>query len=61
MTEARWLFGGCCSDVGTRAVWGGANPQSNVMDYRDISSLGNATDFGDLVMTATGPGCFSGD
>ena len=35
---------------GTRGMWygGGTSPESNVIDYINILSTGNATDFGDL-------------
>jgi len=35
---------------GTRGMWfaGGTAPESNVIDYINILSTGNATDFGDL-------------
>jgi hypothetical protein len=43
--------------IGGRGVWcgGETSDQSDVIDYLTISSLGNATDFGDLT-TATGTG-----
>jgi hypothetical protein len=45
--------GGSCSSS-TRGIWGGRSPgdppgaRSNVIDYVQISTLGNALDFGDL-------------
>jgi hypothetical protein len=34
----------------SRALFGGGNSNSNVIDYIDITSTGNATDFGDLTV-----------
>ena len=49
MTLNRRGLAACSSS--TRAAWaGGCNPtDSNVIDYVEISTTGNAVDFGDLI------------
>ena len=48
---------------GTKGVWAGgdAAPYSNIIDYINIASVGNASDFGDLLDTYTLCGGSSGD
>ena len=43
----------------TRGIFGGGNNNTalNVIDYVEIETLGNATDFGDLTITRFGTGC----
>ena len=50
---ANYKFGGYWPDVGSRGVFaGGRTPsESNVIDFIEIASTGNATDFGDLQST----------
>ena len=45
----------------TRGVFGGGQPNTNVIQYVTIQSTGNATDFGDLTTArfAPGSGCSS--
>lgn len=43
---------GSVTPMGIRALFGGGEP-SNVIDYVTISTIGNATDFGDLPATAS--------
>ena len=59
MTDARAGGGACASP--TRAVWaGGYDPsKSNIIDYVQIPSTGNAQDFGDLTTPTQYPGTFS--
>jgi len=40
----------------TRGVFGGGQPNTNVIQYVTIQSTGNATDFGDLTYTTTAGG-----
>ena len=52
LTSARWLLGGGVSNQ-TRGIFAGGsiltsgNPTTNVLDYVEIASTGNAVDFGD--------------
>ena len=49
LTMARYGGSGC-SDA-TRGVFlGGSGTESNVIDYITIQTLGNATNFGDLLL-----------
>lgn len=65
LTVARFQAAGCASP--TRGLFGsGGNPStggnySNVIDYVTILTTGNATDFGDLTVTAYGLGACSSD
>ena len=46
----------------TRGVWGGSAPSAtNLIEYVEIATTGNALDFGDLIGASTGaPACSSG-
>ena len=63
LTQARYANGGMGTGEGDRGVWaGGSNtgdsPLYNIMDYVTVSTTGNATDFGDLlVANYFGSGC----
>ena len=48
-----------CSN-GPRGIFAGGGG-TNVIEYVTISTLGNATDFGDLLVNLNGSGGFSGD
>jgi hypothetical protein len=43
----------------TRGVFGGGNPDTNIMDYISILSGGQAQDFGDLTAIGRGRASFS--
>ena len=65
LTVARRFCSGTSSE--TRGLTAGGNeaspaspyPSVNVIDYTTISSVGNATDFGDLLAAKSGPGALS--
>ena len=44
---------------GTRGLFMGGDPAVNIIDYINISSTGNATDFGDRTVTGYGGACSS--
>ena len=44
---------------GTRGLFMGGDPATNIIDYINISTTGNATDFGDRTVTGYGGGCSS--
>jgi len=44
------MSGSVTPELLTRGVFGGGDPTTNVMDYINISSTGNALDFGDLLL-----------
>ena len=50
MTQSRAYGGGASSSTRGLAIggWAGSNPPSNVIDYVEIMTIGNALDFGDL-------------
>jgi len=50
---ANYKIGGFWPDVGSRALIGGGRTpsESNFIDFVEIGSTGNATDFGDLQST----------
>ena len=47
MTRTNYNITAVCNS--TRGVVGGGNPNTNVMDFMTIATLGNAQDFGDLL------------
>ena len=53
---ANYKIGGFWPDVGSRGLFaGGRNPgESNIIDFIEIASTGNASDFGDLTSTKYG-------
>jgi len=69
MTVGR-LAMGACSDTTTRGVFGAgyAGSRQNVIDYITITTLGDATDFGDITVArnalagcaSEARGCFGG-
>ena len=48
LTRSSRNLAGCSS--GTRGVFGGGEPSTNVMDYITIATTGDASDFGDLTV-----------
>ena len=64
MTDARRDVGGFSSS--TRAVFGGGTDggepnSSNIIEYVTIATLGDATDFGNLLTSKQGMSACSGD
>jgi hypothetical protein len=61
LTTGRSGANACSS--GTRSVWSGGNdgtnPRINTMDYVEIATTGNATDFGDLTYKPQSPAALS--
>ena len=60
ITISKWTYSGGQPDGivwgGDRGVSAGAHLQSNVIEYFDITSPGNASDFGDLTVSRSGAG-----
>ena len=59
LTGSRRNIGGCSN--GTRGVFGGGEPSTNVMDYITIATVGDAQDFGDLTVARPGLTAASND